>query len=74
MKYECSDCGKVFDESEAITRTTTGVNCKTPCDYDICPFCLSEDLNEDYKEPAPEEYYDKEELRGEYWDDVERGN
>lgn len=55
MKYECNECGRVFDAEDAITRTTTGVNCKTPCDYDICPFCESEDLTEDYNQPVIED-------------------
>ena len=69
MKYECNDCGEVFDESEAVVRGNWEKG-----ETDACPFCNSDNLNEDYKEPEPEDDLDKSELRGEYWMEVERGN
>ena len=80
MKYECQDCGHVFDQTEAVTKTTCRINGRTPSDYDVCQKCNSENLNEDYKEPEQDEEEreftaeDKKELRGEYWMEVERGN
>ena len=64
MKYKCNECDTVFDESEARVLTTHNWNGSTT-EMDTCPKCHSENLEEDYKEPAPEYYYDKEELRGE---------
>lgn len=49
MKYQCNDCGKVFDESDALVRgvkTVSGV-C---ADVDVCPFCSSEQIDEMYQE------------------------
>jgi len=69
MKYQCNGCGRVFDMDDAINRTTTGANGKTPCYYDVCPFCESEDLNEDYKEQSHESVIsDREDARDELED------
>ena len=74
MKYECKDCGMVFDQSEAVVKGDWEKG-----ELDTCPFCGSENLNEDYKETEHEEERDltsdeKAELAGEYWMEVESGN
>jgi len=77
MKYECKDCGMVFEEYDAYFIPVRSFRGELH-EADVCPNCRSENL-EDYKEPEQEEdreltEYDKQELRGEYWCDVERGN
>ena len=72
MKYQCKDCGLVFDTEDArCIQIKTVSGCTT--DYDTCPNCHSENLNEDYKEQEPEEEPDMAELRGEWMMEVERG-
>ena len=73
-KYKCKDCGLVFDTEDARCIQIKTVSGGTT-DYDTCPNCHSENLNEDYKEPEPEEEYiiteeDRIEMTGEHWCDV----
>ena len=72
MKYECKDCGLVFDTEDARCIQIKTVSGGTT-DYDTCPNCHSENLNEDYKDQEPEEEPDMAELRGEWMMEVERG-
>lgn len=54
--YKCNECGQVFSENEADVVHTTyesmyGVSDlfpnSTPCSYYSCPYCGSEDLNDE---------------------------
>ena len=47
MKYECEDCGKVFDESEARLSTTFNMAGEKCVETDVCPKCGSENLKEE---------------------------
>ena len=54
---KCLCCGEIFDNDEVATRTEcVGEFWGTPAymDFDICPFCNCEDL-EDYEEETEDD-------------------
>lgn len=71
MTYQCKDCGEVFDAEDAGCIQIKTVSGGTT-DYDTCPKCGSEDLNEDYIQEPEREFTaeDRAEARGEWMRDL----
>ena len=72
MKYQCKDCGLIFDAEDARHDVCYTMKGEQVEDVDTCPKCYSEDLNDDYIQEPEREFTaeDKAEARGEWMRDL----